>query len=84
MWGDTTCVAHENLRTADGEQATEAALTDPAHGRSPSMRRTGDAETARSCGRIGYYAPSGSSNSTENSVGTGSSSLRGTRRSGQR
>jgi hypothetical protein len=32
----------------------------------------------------GYYAPSGSSNSTENSVGTGSSSLSGTRRSGQR
>ena len=32
----------------------------------------------------GHYAPSGSSNSTVNSVGTGSSSLRGTRRSGQR
>lgn len=31
VWGDTTCVAHDHLRTADGEQATEAALTDPAH-----------------------------------------------------
>ena len=31
MWGDTTCVALDHLRTADGEQATEAAMTDPAH-----------------------------------------------------
>ena len=31
VWGDTTCVALDHLRTADGEQATEAAMTDPAH-----------------------------------------------------
>ena len=31
MWGDTSCVALDHLRTADGEQATEAAITDPAH-----------------------------------------------------
>ena len=31
VWGDTTCVALDHLRTADGEQATEAAITDPAH-----------------------------------------------------
>jgi ParB family transcriptional regulator, chromosome partitioning protein len=31
VWGDTSCVALDHLRTADGEQATEAAMTDPAH-----------------------------------------------------
>jgi ParB family chromosome partitioning protein len=31
VWGDTSCVALEYLLTADGEQATEAAITDPAH-----------------------------------------------------
>ncbi len=30
VWGDTSCVALDHLRTADGEQATEAAMTDPA------------------------------------------------------
>jgi ParB family transcriptional regulator, chromosome partitioning protein len=31
VWGDTSCVALEYLLTADGEQASEAAITDPAH-----------------------------------------------------
>lgn len=31
VWGDTSCVSLDHLRTADGEQATEAAMTDPAH-----------------------------------------------------
>jgi ParB family chromosome partitioning protein len=31
VWGDTSCVALDHLLTADGEQATEAAITDPAH-----------------------------------------------------
>jgi ParB family chromosome partitioning protein len=31
VWGDASCVALEYLLTADGEQATEAAITDPAH-----------------------------------------------------
>ena len=30
-WGDTSCVSLDHLRTADGEQATKAAMTDPAH-----------------------------------------------------
>ena len=31
VWGDTSRVSLHDLRTADGEQATEAAMTDPAH-----------------------------------------------------
>jgi ParB family chromosome partitioning protein len=31
VWGDTSCVALEYLLTADGVQASEAAITDPAH-----------------------------------------------------
>lgn len=31
VWDDTTCLAIDYLRTADGEHATEEAVTDPAH-----------------------------------------------------
>jgi ParB family chromosome partitioning protein len=31
VWGDASCVALEHLLTADGEEATEAAITEPAH-----------------------------------------------------
>ncbi|WP_396932602.1 ParB/RepB/Spo0J family partition protein [Mycolicibacterium sp.] len=31
VWDDTTCLGIEYLRTADGERATEDAVTDPAH-----------------------------------------------------
>lgn len=31
VWDDTTCLAMEYLLTAEGESATEAAVTDPAH-----------------------------------------------------
>lgn len=31
VWDDTTCLAIEYLLTADGERATDAAVTDPAH-----------------------------------------------------